>query len=157
MRPESQKAVHCHRGRSRIAEQPLALKDQQLRSREVPYPPAKLLEIEPATGVRVAMVIEAVVVGVALEALLLPGQPLGLFIDRLGKGKRFAFPQEFVLVVRQGPFDRIPKQGDELGLRQQLRGPLRRERVRQVVGRGLECHRTAAQLTAIWETSAVPF
>src|SRR5690606_23376345 len=76
MGAQAEETVDLAGDAGRIAEQALALQDQQLRGREMPDPSLELLEIEAPADVSVPVVVPAVVPGIAAEALLMPGQPL---------------------------------------------------------------------------------
>src|SRR6185436_3443755 len=107
-------------------------------------------------GVRMPMMVEAVIPGLPSESLLLPSQPLGFLLDSVFEGERFPPVPDFVLIVGEGAVDRVAKQSDELGVGQEPSGPLRREWMRQVIRGRIQRDRAAAQLTAVGKTTSIP-
>jgi hypothetical protein len=60
------------------------------------------------------------------------------------------------LVVREGTLDGIPKQRDQLHVREQAVGPFGRERMRQVVWRGVDRDDRRTQPMAEGESPSIP-
>jgi hypothetical protein len=102
------------------------------------HPPADLLDIAAAQGVGVAMMIVAVVARVVPQALLFPGQSLGLSGDRVGKRKRLPASPNFMLIMGKRAVDRIAQERDELDLRDLLGRALGNQRMEEVVGRRVQ-------------------
>jgi hypothetical protein len=87
----------CHHDLGRAA---LAFRKESLAaSLEVVGPPLKLYQVQPSLGVGVSVMIPAVVMRIPLEALLLSTEPLGLAIEGLRKGQRFASATHLVFVM----------------------------------------------------------
>ncbi len=84
------------------------------------------------------MVVIAVVVRRLLHQALRARQPLQFGRYRFLEGQGLDAPAGFMMVVREGPIDRIAKNCDELHVGIERPDSLRGQRVNHVVGRGFE-------------------
>src|SRR3954466_15674332 len=121
------------------------------------HPAAQLLRVLTAPHVRVTVMVIAVIARIVAETLLFSRESVGFGGNGVGKRQRLPACPFLMLIMGEGPIDRIAQQSDKLDIGKLSSRALGYQWMHQIVGRCVQRDQASrAELIGVGEARPIP-